>query len=217
MSAVLRLDFRRVVRDPKLLVLFGAILTSSFFGPEVREVLGNLSLVFLPVAVGWSWGSDLETGALVPLAIAADGRLRFFAARLVVLAAFAIAALVPLLVDSDAEALRRLLLLGGVITSLLLGFLLVTALRTSHAGWIPLFMAIAVFLAFVRRLPTLAASTPPLWLWLLTSGVLPTWSAGLAPERKNEIPWVLLVSALLFAGATVAILRWRAAALGRRA
>jgi len=216
MNALLRLDVRRVLRDPKLVVLFGAILASSLFGGEVRELLANLSLLFLAVAVGWSWGSDLETGALVPLAIAANGRLRFLLARFVVLTAFSLAALAPSLLDPDAGALRRVLLAGGAISSLLLGFLLVTAFRTSHAGWIPAVLAIAVFLAQIRMLNEKRMLNPPLWLWLVTSGVLPTWSVGLAPERKSEIPWVLLVFILTFAAATISILRWRPTAMGRR-
>jgi hypothetical protein len=215
-SAMIQLDARRVLRDPKLLVLFGAVLASSLFGPEVRELVANLSLLFLPVAVGWSWGSDLETGALVPLAIAANGRLRFFVSRFLVLTAFSFLALTPSLLDRGTGEFPRTLLIGGVVAALLFGFLLVTGLRTSHAGWIPLFLAIAAVLGWLQVIREKPSGRPPLWLWLLASGVLPTWAVGLAPERKLDIPWVLLVSSALFAAATASILRWRTTALGRR-
>ena len=216
-SALLLFDFRRVLRDPKLVALFGTILATSLFGAEVRELLVALSLLFLPVAVGWSWGADLETGALIPLAIAGNGRIRFFVTRLAVLSAFALAALTPTLLDPQAGGFRRALFIGGAASTILLGFLLVTALRTSHAGWIPLFLALAAFLGGIRLVQEGSPSRPPLSLWLLTSVVLPAFSAGTAPERKYGVTWVLFVSAVLFAGTTASILRWRAAALGRRA
>lgn len=215
-KALLLFDLRRVLRDPKLVALFVAILATSFLSSEVRELLASLSLLFLPVAVGWSWGSDLETGALVPLALAANGRVRFFVTRLAVLSAFTLAALAPTLLDPDAGAFRRALFIGGAASTILLGFLLVTALRTSHAGWIPLFLALAAFLSGIRLVQGGSPSRPPLWLWLMTSDLLPVFSVGTAPERKHGVPWVLFVSAVVFAGTTASILRWRATALGRR-
>lgn len=216
-AALLQWDALRVARDARLLVFFTATLAISLFRSDIRALLTNVALLFLPVVVGWSWGADLETGALVPLSLAVDGRLRFYVVRFAVLLGISLAAISPVLLDPRAHAFDRLLVAGGLFAQLCLGFLLVTAARNSHAGWIPVFLALGgVLLPWLRLLRENPGAKPPLWLWILGSAIFPSWSAGIAPESRFRIPWVLLAACWLFAAGTVSILRWRTGALGQR-
>jgi hypothetical protein len=214
---LLRLDLLRVLRDPKLVVLFAAIFGTSLFASEVRELLTNIALLFLPVLVGWSWGADLEAGALVPMALAANDRLRFFFVRLAVLLGISLIAVLPILLDPEASWFSRACIAGEVAAQLLLGFLLVTATRNSHAGWIPIFLAIGgVFLPWVRMMRADVSAHPPWWLWLLGSTMFPSWSANLVPGSRPRVLLILFAASVLFAAGTVSILQIRAAALERR-
>jgi hypothetical protein len=216
-APLLRLDFLRLFRDPKLVVVLAAILGTSLFAAEVRDLLTNVALLFLPVLVGWSWGADFETGALVPMALAGNGPLRFFFVRLAVLLGSSLLAVLPTLLDPQASWFSRACIVGGVASELLLGFLLITATRNSHAGWIPIFLAIGgVFLPWVRMMRTDVSARPPLWLWLLGSTMFPGWTANLVPGSRPRILAVLLAASVLFAAGTVSILHFRAGALERR-
>ena len=126
-------------------------------------------------------------------------------------------AIAPALLDSSEPPIHRTILAGAVVAGLLLGFLFVTATRSSHAGWVPFLLTIVgVLLPSLRMMRLHPGFRPPLWLWLLGTVLCPAWSITMSPERLIWAPWVLLTASALVAIATAAILLRRADPLGNR-
>jgi hypothetical protein len=183
-SLLLRVDAKRLLRDPKMWMFLVSIFGIPFFAASAglsaakTEMLGAL---FLPVIVGWSWGRDLSSGRLVPIALAGAGPHGLLFVRLVTIGAvtaIGVSAVAVLGRTSMDETLLMALFTSHI---LLLGFALVTLSRSGDVGWLPVFVAFAgVWLPILFTMKRLGAmADPPAVVRWLASALLPQVSMDL--------------------------------------
>jgi len=198
-----------------LVTIFAAPLFAALAGLSAAktEMLGAL---FLPVLIGWSWGRDVSSGRLVPLALAGAGATMLLFVRL---AAFAITALlgvvtVALAARTSASEMSLMTLFTAHI--LVLGFLLVTLFRSGDAGWVPLFVAFAgVWLPLVYAMKQTGGAVEQVWLRWLTAAFLPQFALDLRIYSVEHLQVLLAALSLLWL-ALISVAARRASALDRR-
>jgi hypothetical protein len=183
-NLLLQVDAKRLGRDPKMWIFFVAIFgiplvaASAGLSAAKTEMLGAL---FLPVLVGWSWGRDLSSGQLVPIALAGAGPYRLFFVRFVTIGAVTAIGMSAVAVLGRTSTDETLLMALFTSHILLLGFALVTLSRSGDVGWLPVFVAFAgvwLPILFTMKRSGPMANPPALVLWL-ASALLPQVSMDL--------------------------------------
>ena len=208
-AVLVRLELVRLRRDARAIAALAAVFAAPLFAPlaggsAVRTQM--LTALFLPVIIGWTWGNDLASGRLVPLALSRFSPARLMAARIAAFGGIALLASVGAAIASHAAVDEAGVLILFVLQLTVFAFALITALRSAEAGWIPLFVAFAgVWLPMLAIMKRSGGAMPQRWLHWLTAMLLPQFAMELEFYLARQL---MLIYAVL--AAAWSLLAWLA-------
>jgi hypothetical protein len=198
-SSLLRVEFLRLLRDVKtlllLLAIFGTPPLAALGGGSVAKLL-MFTALFLPVAIGWSWGADVASGRLIQLAVSRYSSTQLLFSRVVLFGGISILAGFIVALFSGTPSELTVLLLLFTLHIVLLGFFLCTWLRSAEVGWLPIFAAlVAVWLPMLSVMKKTGGAIPQRWLRWLTAVLLPQFATELSFYSPRQL---MLISGYLF-------------------